>query len=218
MSWLFHKVDLIAPTPEWVTAKFFKSKIAEIRQHGWEVVPLSHYTGGDNQLVITFDGVYENVYLYAFPILKELNYPFELFVTGKYIGGDNKFDWPETFAKFASKDQLAEMAKSGGIIEYHSWSHSDLTKLNVVDIEAEIRSPFAAKFFAYPYGRYNQKVKEVVQKYYQGAVSVDYGDNSKYELIRQPIWEKSASLFLVTIMGRIWRKLLRAFWLKPANQ
>ena len=219
MIWLFHKVDLKAPTPQWVTVDFFLKKMREIQNRGLVVVPLSKYRDPLREVVLTFDGVYENIYWYAFPILKKYNYPFELFVTGKFSGQLNDFDWPEPETRFADWIQLKEMAKSGGVLEYHSWSHRDLVRiLDEAELEREIYPPFPAAFFAYPYGRFNQRVKTIVSKYYQGAVSVYDGDNSPFELIREPVWDKSALLFPATITGRIWRKLLRVFWRRPASR
>lgn len=215
---MFHKVGPSAPTPEWVTVKFFREKLQFARDHGLKVVTLANYTGRPDELVITFDDVYANVYQYAFPILKEFGYPFELFVAGKYIGQSNDFDWPEPPAQLANQAQLEEMRQFGGVLEYHTWSHPDLTQLDEQALEQEIKPMFDAKFFAYPYGRFNERIKRVVAKYYQGAVGTLTGDNSQFELLREPIWEKSASSFLATITGRIWRKLLRAFSPKPARR
>src|SRR5687768_4653453 len=98
MILLYHKVALEAATEWWVSADAFDRQMAALS--AYEVVHLADYDfANPRHVVITFDGVYENVYDYAFPLLRKWGYPFELFVTGDYIGGDNAFDAIEPLAR-----------------------------------------------------------------------------------------------------------------------
>src|SRR3972149_637812 len=114
MILMYHKIALEAPTLWWVTADAFWLQMEQLLRY--TVVPLSNYDPlNPRHVVITFDGVYENVYTYTLPILRRFGYPFELFVIGDMIGKGNEFDQPvEPPARFASVVQLKTMVKHGG--------------------------------------------------------------------------------------------------------
>lgn len=98
MILMYHKVSAASPTIWWVTADMFDRQMADLS--AYDVVPLSEYDPSNpRHAVITFDGVYENAYRFAFPILKKWGYPFELFVIGDRIGQDNAFDTVEPPAR-----------------------------------------------------------------------------------------------------------------------
>ncbi|MEE2776142.1 MAG: polysaccharide deacetylase family protein [Acidobacteriota bacterium] len=170
------------PSQWWVTDDYFRVKLEEAA--AYEVVPLREYTDPSTQLVISFDGIYENVYLFALPLLSDFDYPFELFVTARHVGHHNSFDSLEPLARFANWDQLQAMAARGGRLQYHSRSHPDLTTLDPARLEEEVRPAFACEFFAYPYGRFNSEVVQMVSRHYRGDVAMVGGDGSRFQLRR----------------------------------
>ena len=152
-------------------------------------------------MVITFDGVYENVYQYAFPILKKFGYPFELFVIGDYIGKNNSFDSPEPLCNFATLDQLLQMCAGGGRVQWHTRTHQRMNGLADHQLLRELTPPDDLKvffnenhlnFFAYPHGEYSRFAEEIVRELYKGALSVEEGDDTDpYKLNRVTIHEFS---------------------------
>ena len=103
-----------------------------------------------------FDGIYLNVYENK-EILKNKSGIF--FVMGDYIGKDFDFE-----------------------IGWHTWSHPDLTKLSKEEIIKEITPPFPMKYFAYPYGLFNDLVVECVKELgYEKAWSVTQGSRNPNE-------------------------------------
>jgi peptidoglycan/xylan/chitin deacetylase (PgdA/CDA1 family) len=128
MILMYHKVGLESPTEWWVSANQFYRQMADL--HNKEVVYLDDYNPNNpDHVVITFDGVYQNVLQYAVPILKHFGYPFELFITSAYLGKDNDFDTIEPKATFASITELKEMENGGGRIQWHTQNHPDLKNL-----------------------------------------------------------------------------------------
>jgi len=84
MILLYHKIYLESPTQWWVDTNNFWRQMYELQNH--EVVHLADYDPNNPEhVVITFDGVYENVFQYALPVLKSFDYPFELFVVGFFL-------------------------------------------------------------------------------------------------------------------------------------
>lgn len=190
---MYHKVHPDSPTMWWVTVDDFYRQMSEIQKK--KVVYLEDYDVSDpDQVVITFDGIYKNVYEYALPILKHFNYPFELFLTSDYIGLDNEFDSVEPNSIFANREELAELVKGGGRLQWHTQSHPNLKNVEDIDIikkelsiPEEVREldPNGFNWFAYPHGEFNNIVLSEVKKNFRGAVSCIQGnDTDSYILNR----------------------------------
>jgi glycosyltransferase involved in cell wall biosynthesis len=185
---MYHKVALESPTIWWVSVDNFYRQMLELGSK--QVVYLNDYDPQNpRHVVITFDGVYKNVLKYAAPILKELNYPYELFISSNYIGIDNSFDTEEPLAQFANLQDLKTMISMNARLQWHTKSHPDLSFdsngvnaniLDELDIPKDCKELDTSGFnwFAYPYGRFNQKVLELVKDRFLGAVSCDQGNNS----------------------------------------
>ena len=193
MILMYHKIALEAPTLWWVTADAFWLQMEQLLRY--TVVPLSNYDPlNPRHVVITFDGVYENVYTYALPILRRFGYPFELFVIGDMIGKGNEFDQPvEPPARFASVVQLKTMVKHGGRLQWHSRTHQDLSELKKPQLDSELKVPeqirdldaVGFRWFAYPNGRLNPSLIEETRRCFEGAVSCVAGNNTdRFQLNR----------------------------------
>ena len=132
--------------------------------------------------MIGFDGIYKNVYDNQ-DILKTKSGVF--FVMGDYIGKDNSFDLPNVpkLEQYCTLEEIDEMCnKYNFTIGWHTWSHPDLTKLSKDEIIKEITPPRPMKYFAYPYGNFNDLVIECVKEAgYEKAWSVTQGSLSVFE-------------------------------------
>jgi glycosyltransferase involved in cell wall biosynthesis len=184
----------------WVTPDSFYLQMLDLQSR--KVVYLDDYDPSDpDQYVITFDGVYENVGKYAAPILKHFGYPFELFITGAYIGKGNEFDEGEPYAPFASRDTLQELVKAGGRLQWHTWSHpvlvgpqTDEAYLRELPVPEDLRplDPAGFGWFAYPHGRRDDMLKEKTRQYYRGALACDDGTPSDlFDLPRLTVTEET---------------------------
>lgn len=82
-------------------------------------------------------------------------------------------------------DLLTAAAAEGLTVGVHSFTHRTLTLLSDAELEREIvtsrdvirqRTGTAPDFFAYPYGRWDRRVRDQVKGAgYRGAVTLDYG-------------------------------------------
>jgi len=196
---MYHKVYLENLTIWWVDIDNFYRQMHELRCK--KVVHLDQYNPRDkNQVVITFDGVYKNVYEYAFPILKKFNYPFELFITGDTIGKTNSFDTVEPSADFATRKELSSMTQHGGRLQWHTNKHFNLKSeenddiiISELSITRDIKSldQKGFKWFAYAHGEYNAKVVAQVRKRFKGAVSCTQGNDNKFTFKRLTVTNRS---------------------------
>ena len=132
-----------------------------------------------------FDGIYLNVYENQDILVGKKGI---FFIMGNYLGKDNTFDldFVPKLEKYCTLEQVQEMAdKYGFEIGWHTWSHPDLTTLTKDEIIREITPPFPMKYFAYPYGKYNDLVVHCVQEVgYEKAWSVTQGNDNPLTLYR----------------------------------
>jgi peptidoglycan/xylan/chitin deacetylase (PgdA/CDA1 family) len=122
------------------------------------------------------------------PILAGRQVPAHVFVITRQVGGDNRWDGqPANATPFKLMDwgQLEKLQTSGFKIEAHTASHPDLRSLSDAQIEAEMEEADAAiearlgrrpRYFAYPYGAHDARVRAVAGKRYAASVTtkLDY--------------------------------------------
>ncbi|MEO0096028.1 MAG: polysaccharide deacetylase family protein [candidate division WOR-3 bacterium] len=126
---------------------------------------------GKNGIVITFDDGEENIYHYAFPILKKYHCPAIVFLIVNYIGKKNYWDISITGRnRHLDWDQILEMKKYGIVFGSHTMSHRNLTQLNEKELEYElfeskrVMERYLGKVdtISYPFNRVNSFVLKKV--------------------------------------------------------
>ncbi|NWF64504.1 MAG: glycosyltransferase [Chloroflexi bacterium] len=196
----YHKIHPENKTIWWVTPDSFYLQMADLRSK--KVVYLDEYDPADpNQAVITFDGVYKDIWKYAVPILRHFGYPFELFIIGQTIGKDNSFDTGEPYAEFADVETLQKMVQAGGRLQWHSQSHIRLvgvTDLALYEKELTVPGdlrqlcPNGFKWYAYPHGQRDGLYRAQVESRFVGALACDDGsDADRYDLSRLTVYEET---------------------------
>lgn len=112
--------------------------------------------------LLTFDGCYRNVYENR-DILKGRD--FILFLMPEFVGKDNSFDVGMPKEKFCTWKEIDKLVSDyGGKLGFHTNNHKDLTKLPNDEIEYEVTPPFPTKYFAYPHGKFDNRVIEYVKR------------------------------------------------------
>jgi peptidoglycan/xylan/chitin deacetylase (PgdA/CDA1 family) len=186
------RIEGVAP-PTWnVEPQQFRRQLSGLLAKGYRAWPLNRVLAcrlsgdriPDRTFVVTFDDGYENVYRYAWPILRELSIPATVFVVTSYLDAEGPFgsdDWswagssdvPDDAWKPLSTKHCAEMIEHGPIeIGSHTHTHADfrgrcdafrgdlaqsLQKLNAA---LGIEKPS----FAFPYGYCDPGMMEAVRK------------------------------------------------------
>ncbi len=156
----------------WVSPEKFRAQIKFLLKNGYTTLLFSDLkklrAAGtalpEKSVLITFDDGYENNYLDAWPILRELGAKANIFVVFNTIGKVNLWHNPasEPWVNMATLEQLREMQDSG-VMEYgsHTMNHPHLSALKPEDAawemtesKRQLESAFAREMcaFAYPYG------------------------------------------------------------------
>lgn len=169
----------------------FEKQMQEIKDAGFTVIPMKDFLAwrrGEINIppkcaIITIDDGYVSGYDTAWPILKKFGYPVTMFVYLKYVNSGGKS---------VSWDQLAEMRDGGAEIGCHTVSHADLRKKKagmteeqytqwlrdeIIGSKQTIEQQLGIKVsvFAYPFGTYNEKVREIVKEAGYEAAFTAYG-------------------------------------------
>lgn len=141
----------------------------------------------EKSVVITFDDGYKNFYSEGFPILKELGFTATIFLVTGNCGKANEWDGQSKnipILSLLSWDEIIEMANKNIDFGAHTVSHPNLSDLSIENAAKEIYEAKAMikerlgqehMFLAYPYGIYDDNIKNIVKKEFCGACSAEMG-------------------------------------------
>jgi len=147
------------------------------------------------KILLTIDDGFSSFYENAWPILKQKEIPFILFVSTREVGAFNYMNW----------EQIREIEKEKFVeIGNHSHTHEYLVDENREVIISDIKKSISifkkelgknSDFFSYPFGEYSLEFKDIIKslgfKYALGQHSGVMDETKNfYELPRFPINEK----------------------------
>ncbi len=182
---MYHIVDYApAPEPNWVTPENFDFQMHYLKEHHFNVISLSEYVDhvknkkdfSRKTIVITFDDGCEDNYSKAFPILKKYHFPATIFLVSSWVDREG----------FLTVRQIKEMREFGINFGAHSKTHPHLPSIlteqkydEIVngkkDLEAKLGFPIRS--LAYPFGGFNDEIKEIVKNSgYDVAVTTNRGN------------------------------------------
>lgn len=190
----YHSIDesgsVISTSPE-----TFRRQIKFLSEEAFNVISLKDLTlclngsieFSPKTIILTFDDGFQNFYTTAFPILKEHNFTATVFLITDYCGKYN--DWYGNLpslerSKLMDWNEIKELSKSGIEFGSHTRTHPDLTKISIEKAKQEIigsKSKIEEKLgievadFAYPYGKYNQAVKNITGDNFKTSCSTELG-------------------------------------------
>lgn len=155
----------------------FKKILEHFIKVGYQFVNPNNVFKGNKRIALSFDDCFESVYDLAFPILKELQIPFTLFISYDLLNKE----------KFISYSQLFEFSKESlCTIGAHSLSHPMLrycktSKIEISESKQKLESLVKRNvdLFAYPFGSVRacgkRNINEVRKAKYKYAFSTING-------------------------------------------
>ena len=189
----FHAVDKRSSVIS-ISPTVFQGAMAKLYQGGYQALRLMQAVDllrrgapfPDRSFVITFDDGYQSVYEEAFPVLEGYGMAATVFLTvGEKGVASSRGRLPSlTGRSMLSWEEIQEMQRAGIDFGAHTLTHPDLTHLSSDQVQAEVceaksviedalGAPVTS--FAYPYGRYNGRVRDIVRKHFACACSDKLG-------------------------------------------
>ncbi|MFY9178417.1 MAG: polysaccharide deacetylase family protein [Venatoribacter sp.] len=179
----YHHISTKTPASTSTTPDVFAQHMQLLEQEKMHIIDLKQAlvalqngeTLPEKSVAITFDDAYQSIYENAWPILKEKNWPFTIFVNPDAVdnGGPATISW----------EALQQMQKGGALIANHSQHHDYLIEQNEKNLadylDAEINQAekriaeklgVSHKLLAYPYGEFNTQIMQWLKQ--QGYIAL----------------------------------------------
>ena len=172
----YHHVSNKTPKATSISPEQLEAHFRYLEKENFSVIPLDELVIAlknkqplpEKTVAITFDDAYESIFENAYPLLKQRDWPFTIFVATDPID--------LRYGDMLSWDQLRLMQQNGALIANHTRAHRHLTsKLPdetnrdwLARVEKDLRwteqrianeipqQKAKAKLFAWPYGEFNQ--------------------------------------------------------------
>ena len=182
-----------------ISQKEFSRQMGLLERQDYKTISLARLKKGvenneetnEKLVVITFDDGREGVYSNAYPILRDNGFIATLYVVPSWIDSKEMFtrrigstgkEIPlgEQYSAFMSWENLKELSNHGYDIGSHTFSHQLLVNLENEALKQELDLADKAikdnlgldvKHFCYPYGSFNEQIRELIVTRYDTAVS-----------------------------------------------
>jgi peptidoglycan/xylan/chitin deacetylase (PgdA/CDA1 family) len=128
----------------------------------------------ERTLVLTFDDGDASLFRHAWPMLQRFGMTATVFQLPPLASGTRFFQG----RPLLDASEIRQIHEAGIEIGAHSLDHPDLTRLSLAEVEEQVRGSRAAledllgaavPSFAYPFGRNNQPVREIVRRHFAYA-------------------------------------------------
>ena len=176
-----------------IAEEAFEQQLAYLQTHEYTTLSLAQAIadlGGDRQapprsVLLSFDDGYADTAQVALPRLQAYGMRATLFVITGYIGQSNRWNTRACYdAQHMTWDELRGWHVNGGDVGGHSHLHHCMTRLSLDELHETVEqnkrllereTGVVPRAFAYPYGRFNQTVIDVVRQHYELAFATDGG-------------------------------------------
>ncbi len=187
---VLHRVDDFRYPSTDTTSKLLEKDIKYLLKHHYKIVKLStlvrrmeNNKSVKKYIVFTIDDTFKSFYKNGLPIFIKYHIPFTLFVYAKAAD--------EHYGDYMTWKQI-KIASKYGELGVHSWAHPHLPMLNnkeiIKDTQKAINSfkkhlGYVPDMYAYPYGEYNKRVKNIINRYFKIICNQNIGAVNKYSPI-----------------------------------
>lgn len=182
----FHSVDDSGSVLSFPT-RTFRALVERLAATRTAVVEFAELLRREDGVTFTFDDGMRTVHRHALPVLQHHGFPAHLFLTTGRVGKD--MSWPsqhrttETF-DMLDWQEIDACVRSGFRVECHTVTHPDLRSLSPAGIvdecsgaddEIERRTGRRPTLLAFPFGRFDDRVRHTLAPRYAGCFTTQLG-------------------------------------------
>lgn len=190
---IYHRVGGGSPDERDLSVSDFEAQVEALADHdvvGIDVA-LDRLTAGDASpsVVLTFDDGFRDVHEHAWPVLRDAELPFTLYLATGFIGGT--MHWDGSTAKAAGPaltwPQIEEMAASGLVtVGAHTHDHVrpehlSIEQLDRCDAAVEDHLGARPRHFTYPWGIPVDRMEPELRRRYRSTSTALLGRNQPGE-------------------------------------
>ena len=187
----------------YVSPKLFAAQMAELARAEFISASLDDLDvkrTGSRRIFITFDDGFPDVLEHALPVLRQHRFTSIQFLVSDLLGKTNEWQQAvgDVLEPLMNEHQIREWLAAGQQIGSHTRTHPRLTQLSATAAREEVfgskkaledRFGLPIRHFCYPYGDWNESVRELVQEAgYQTActtkTAINLADTPPFELSR----------------------------------
>jgi len=184
---VMHRVDDFRYPTTNISSQLLQKDIKYLLKNHYKIVKLSTLVNRiknkkniNKYVVFTIDDSFKSFYENGLPVFKKYKVPFTLFVYTQAT--------TEGYGDYMSWKQVKTCEKYGEL-GVHSWAHPHLAMLSNEEIINDTKKAvdsfkkylgYVPDMYAYPYGEYNKRVKNIIKKFFpvicnqnEGAVTLD---------------------------------------------
>ncbi|OSP55305.1 polysaccharide deacetylase family protein [Pseudoruegeria sp. SK021] len=188
---MYHSISNdVGPTS--ITPQVFSNQMEMVAESGIQVISMDQFlvyslnpnAHSDRAIVLTFDDGFQNFADTAFPILQRHKFRATVFLATDYVGQTDIWEQSNSSSKkILPWGVVRDLSRNGVVFGSHSVSHADLTLLKPNTLKVELKASKqeieckigkACKHFAFPYGRTNDEVNNMVSRYYTSSVGTRF--------------------------------------------
>lgn len=191
---IYHHVSSDTPPATSISTEQFAAHLEYLAEHH-NVIPLEDALAAletnsklpDRSVVITFDDGYANIFENGYPLLKSYDFPFTIFINPEEIGNrNNQLSW----------QQIKEMEPLGTFANHtighlhlldrlqdeneESWLSRVIDNIQQAEQMIEENIGYSKRWLAYPYGEYNNALKNTLSEMQYIGLSQQSGAVSTY--------------------------------------
>ncbi|HAB15730.1 MAG TPA: polysaccharide deacetylase [Verrucomicrobiales bacterium] len=161
----------------YVSSALFQRQLRELSAAGFHSVPIHELTHchepKPKSVVLTFDDGFENVLRYGLEPMRACGFQAIQFLVADLLGKTNEWEQRqgEVAERLMDEPQVREWLAAGHAIGAHTCTHPRLTQIPLKEAQEEIRASkakledrfgVAIRHFCYPFGDYNQAIRDAV--------------------------------------------------------
>ena len=197
---MYHAVEGLPRPPKYkhfyVLAKEFAGQMRMLKRAGYQAITFATLAEARNggvplppkPVLLTFDDGYENLRDNVHPLLRELDYPYTVFLISERVGKTNEWVAAEGYepTPLLAWPEILRMQADGGVdFQSHTATHPHLADLSDDEARREMSSAkdgleqrlgHPMTTLCYPYGSYNDTTRRLAHEAgYVSAVTTDFG-------------------------------------------